>query len=127
MQVMRFTEPGMSEHVVAAHFEYLCAREGSQRPAYVPVVASGYVLKTTLYGFSLKTPRTDRMDSSYVKSFQANLPLRRRSMLYLISVVLVSSITIAFCQNLFYFEDCGEEEYVARGSRASQVTLLRNT
>ena len=42
-QTMRFTEPGMSEHVVAAHFEYLCAREGSQRPAYVPVVASGYV------------------------------------------------------------------------------------
>ena len=44
MQVMRFTEPGMSEHAVAAHFEYLCAREGSQRPAYVPVVASGYGL-----------------------------------------------------------------------------------
>lgn len=40
-KIMRFTEPGMSEHVVAAHFEYLCAREGSQRPAYVPVVASG--------------------------------------------------------------------------------------
>ena len=39
---MRFTEPGMSEHTVAAHFEYLCAREGAQRPAYVPVVASGY-------------------------------------------------------------------------------------
>ena len=41
MQTMRFTEPRMSEHIVAAHFEYLCAREGSQRPAYVPVVASG--------------------------------------------------------------------------------------
>ncbi|KAI0751632.1 peptidase M24, structural domain-containing protein [Daedaleopsis nitida] len=40
-KTMRFTEPGMSEHAVAAHFEYLCAREGSQRPAYVPVVASG--------------------------------------------------------------------------------------
>ncbi|KAI0773692.1 peptidase M24, structural domain-containing protein [Fomes fomentarius] len=40
-KIMRFTKPGMSEHVVAAHFEYLCAREGSQRPAYVPVVASG--------------------------------------------------------------------------------------
>lgn len=39
---MRFTDPGVSEHTVAAHFEYLCAREGSQRPAYVPVVASGY-------------------------------------------------------------------------------------
>ncbi|KAH9921540.1 peptidase M24, structural domain-containing protein [Epithele typhae] len=40
-KTMRFTEPGISEHAVAAHFEYLCAREGSQRPAYVPVVASG--------------------------------------------------------------------------------------
>ncbi|GJE84829.1 peptidase M24 [Phanerochaete sordida] len=40
-KTMRFTEPDMSEHAVAAHFEYLCARDGSQRPAYVPVVASG--------------------------------------------------------------------------------------
>ncbi|OSD01713.1 hypothetical protein PYCCODRAFT_1436006, partial [Trametes coccinea BRFM310] len=40
-KTMRFTDPGLSEHAVAAHFEYLCAREGSQRPAYVPVVASG--------------------------------------------------------------------------------------
>ena len=41
---MRFTEPGQSESVLAAHLEYLCALQGSQRPAYVPVVASGYVL-----------------------------------------------------------------------------------
>ena len=41
---MRFTQPGQSEAAVAAHFEYLCAIEGAQRPAYVPVVASGYVL-----------------------------------------------------------------------------------
>ncbi|KAI0676693.1 peptidase M24, structural domain-containing protein [Trametes maxima] len=40
-KTMRFTDPGVSEHAVAAHFEYLCGREGSQRPAYVPVVASG--------------------------------------------------------------------------------------
>ncbi|KAH9950142.1 peptidase M24 [Amylocystis lapponica] len=40
-KTMRFAKPDMSEHVLAAHFEYLCAREGSQRPAYVPVVASG--------------------------------------------------------------------------------------
>ncbi|PIL36606.1 hypothetical protein GSI_00295 [Ganoderma sinense ZZ0214-1] len=40
-KTMRFTEPGMAEHAVAAHFEYLCARDGAQRPAYVPVVASG--------------------------------------------------------------------------------------
>jgi Xaa-Pro aminopeptidase len=26
---------------LAAHFEYLCALKGSERPAYVPVVASG--------------------------------------------------------------------------------------
>ncbi|OCB90214.1 peptidase M24 [Sanghuangporus baumii] len=38
---MRFTRSGMSESAVAAHFEYLCALAGSQRPAYVPVVASG--------------------------------------------------------------------------------------
>lgn len=38
---MRFTEPGLSEGALAAHFEYLCALKGSERPAYVPVVASG--------------------------------------------------------------------------------------
>lgn len=42
-QTMRFTEPGMSESHLAAHFEYICARDGAQRLAYVPVVASGYV------------------------------------------------------------------------------------
>ncbi len=44
----------MSEHAVAAHFEYLCAREGSQRPAYVPVVASGYVPQVALPGFTVE-------------------------------------------------------------------------
>ena len=39
---MRFTRPGISESVIAAHFEYLCSLSGSQRLAYVPVVASGY-------------------------------------------------------------------------------------
>jgi len=39
---MRFARPGMSEGVLAAHFEYICALGGAQRPAYVPVVASGY-------------------------------------------------------------------------------------
>ena len=43
MQSMRFTQPGFSEASVAAHFEYICALEGAQRPAYVPVVASGSV------------------------------------------------------------------------------------
>ena len=41
IQTMRFTNPDMSEHNIASHFEYLCAMQGSQRPAYVPVVASG--------------------------------------------------------------------------------------
>ena len=40
-QTMRFTQPGVSEHALASHFEYLCAINGAQRPAYVPVVASG--------------------------------------------------------------------------------------
>ncbi|KAI0699804.1 peptidase M24 [Cytidiella melzeri] len=40
-KTMRFTQPGQSEHALASHFEYLCAVSGSQRPAYVPVVASG--------------------------------------------------------------------------------------
>lgn len=41
---MRLSEPGLSEADLAAHFEYICARGGSQRPAYVPVVASGCVI-----------------------------------------------------------------------------------
>ncbi|EJD00812.1 peptidase M24 [Fomitiporia mediterranea MF3/22] len=40
-KTMRFTKPGMSEAALAAHFEYICALNGAQRPAYVPVVASG--------------------------------------------------------------------------------------
>lgn len=42
-KTMRFTRPGMTESALAAHFEYICALSGSQRPAYVPVVASGSV------------------------------------------------------------------------------------
>ncbi|KLO07415.1 peptidase M24, partial [Schizopora paradoxa] len=40
-KTMRFAEPGLPESALAAHFEYLCALSGSQRLAYVPVVASG--------------------------------------------------------------------------------------
>ncbi|KAK7061263.1 intermediate cleaving peptidase 55 [Favolaschia claudopus] len=40
-KTMRFARPGLSESAVAAHFEYICSLAGSQRPAYVPVVASG--------------------------------------------------------------------------------------
>jgi intermediate cleaving peptidase 55 len=38
---MRFAQPGLSEADLQAHFEYICARGGAQRTAYVPVVASG--------------------------------------------------------------------------------------
>ena len=40
-KTMRFTEPGKTESALAAHFEYICALNGAQRPAYVPVVGSG--------------------------------------------------------------------------------------
>ncbi|EPQ59723.1 hypothetical protein GLOTRDRAFT_34532 [Gloeophyllum trabeum ATCC 11539] len=40
-KTMRFASPDVPESALAAHFEYLCALEGAQRPAYVPVVASG--------------------------------------------------------------------------------------
>ena len=48
---MKFARPGLSESDLEAHFQYMCAlsydgkdglgRSGCQRPAYVPVVASG--------------------------------------------------------------------------------------
>ncbi|KAL1749162.1 peptidase M24, structural domain-containing protein [Schizophyllum fasciatum] len=40
-KTMRFTQPGMNESQLAAHFAYMCAMRGAQRQAYVPVVASG--------------------------------------------------------------------------------------
>ena len=40
-QVMKGVQPGMSESQLAAIFEYHCAMGGSERQAYVPVVASG--------------------------------------------------------------------------------------
>lgn len=40
-KTMRFTQPGISEAALAAHFEYICTLSGAQRLAYVPVVASG--------------------------------------------------------------------------------------
>ncbi|KAF8485194.1 peptidase M24 [Russula ochroleuca] len=40
-KTMRFAQPGLSEADLRAHFEYICARGGAQRSAYVPVVASG--------------------------------------------------------------------------------------
>ncbi|TXT04717.1 uncharacterized protein COLE_07536 [Cutaneotrichosporon oleaginosum] len=40
-QVMRFARAGGTEANLQATFEYHCALGGSERPAYVPVVASG--------------------------------------------------------------------------------------
>ncbi|SNX87676.1 related to X-Pro aminopeptidase II [Melanopsichium pennsylvanicum] len=40
-ETMGFVRPGVSEAQLQAVFEYECALRGSQRPAYVPVVASG--------------------------------------------------------------------------------------
>ncbi|KAG8772444.1 hypothetical protein FRC12_003073 [Ceratobasidium sp. 428] len=40
-KTMRFAQSAQSEAQLAAHFEYLCGLKGAQRPAYVPVVASG--------------------------------------------------------------------------------------
>ncbi|CAE6439713.1 unnamed protein product [Rhizoctonia solani] len=38
---MKFASSAETEAQLAAHFEYLCALQGAQRPAYVPVVAGG--------------------------------------------------------------------------------------
>ncbi|CED84117.1 Putative Xaa-Pro aminopeptidase [Phaffia rhodozyma] len=40
-EVMKFARPDLPEAHLQAHFEYICALEGSERSAYVPVVASG--------------------------------------------------------------------------------------
>ncbi|KZT53381.1 peptidase M24 [Calocera cornea HHB12733] len=40
-KTMAFTRSAQTEAQLAAHFEYQCALAGAQRPAYVPVVASG--------------------------------------------------------------------------------------
>ncbi|KAJ9475287.1 Intermediate cleaving peptidase 55 [Pseudozyma hubeiensis] len=40
-ETMGFVRPGVSEAQLQAVFEYHCSLGGSQRPAYVPVVASG--------------------------------------------------------------------------------------
>lgn len=40
-RVMREAQGGLPEARLVAEFEYECAIRGSDRPAYVPVVASG--------------------------------------------------------------------------------------
>ena len=41
LQTMQFTKPSRKEFDLQAHFEYQYALQGCERPAYVPVVASG--------------------------------------------------------------------------------------
>jgi intermediate cleaving peptidase 55 len=40
-EVMHFASSSRSEADLEAHFQYVCSLEGSERPAYIPVVASG--------------------------------------------------------------------------------------
>lgn len=40
-QVMKLARPGINEHTLVSTFEYHCAINGSQRPAYMPVCGSG--------------------------------------------------------------------------------------
>lgn len=42
-RVMRAAKEGMAESQLVAEFEYRCGMDGAERPAYVPVVASGSV------------------------------------------------------------------------------------
>jgi intermediate cleaving peptidase 55 len=57
LQTMRFAHPGVTESDIEAYFQYACAysydagdgmgRSGCERPAYVPVVASGSVITSS--------------------------------------------------------------------------------
>lgn len=40
-RLMGFVTPGMREDRLAVEFAYMCGKEGSEREAYVPVIASG--------------------------------------------------------------------------------------
>lgn len=62
---MRFTRPGISESALAAHFEYLCSLSGSQRLAYVPVVASGWVTSFECTTLRFWICSAGQMHSSY--------------------------------------------------------------
>lgn len=46
---MRFTPAAPSEAALAAHFEYLCALKGSDRPAYISIV---HLLQLLTHGVS---------------------------------------------------------------------------
>ncbi|UZJ55987.1 hypothetical protein CBS101457_005307 [Exobasidium rhododendri] len=49
MDVMRYARPGCSEWQLQSTFESSCSLQGAQRPAYVPVVASGVNALTIHY------------------------------------------------------------------------------
>lgn len=58
---MEMTSPGISEHVLAAHFEYSCKLGGAQRLAYPPIVASGPDNCTIHYSRNDKSVKGDDM------------------------------------------------------------------
>ncbi|KXN84216.1 Intermediate cleaving peptidase 55 [Leucoagaricus sp. SymC.cos] len=74
-KTMRFAKPGLSEAALAAHFEYLCALQGSQRPAYVPVVASGpnaLIIHYTENNHLLQDDELVLMDAGLARTFPAS-------------------------------------------------------
>ncbi|KAG6889042.1 hypothetical protein C0995_004325 [Termitomyces sp. Mi166 len=81
-KTMRFARPGISEAALAAHFEYLCAMSGAQRPAYVPVVASGVNFKgqtlsssithQTIILFDQAKPFSSTLDANTTRTFPAS-------------------------------------------------------
>lgn len=98
---MRFAQPGMSEHALAAHFEYLCGLSGSQRPAYVPVVASGSVLACHYDFVSRKLTLSTVLMLSY---FTIHLIIRSLKTTNSCSLMLganTSTFSITFLQETF--------------------------
>ena len=80
---MRFAQPGLSEADLQAHFEYICARGGAQRPAYVPVVASGYDVALWLFFFFFSEPEHYR-ENALIIHYTRNDHLLRDGELVLI-------------------------------------------
>ncbi|GAK66642.1 peptidase M24 [Moesziomyces antarcticus] len=60
-ETMGFVRPGVSEAQLQAVFEYNCGLRGSQRPAYVPVVASGSNALTIHYVNNDRLVRPDQL------------------------------------------------------------------
>lgn len=73
---MAFASSSRSEADLVAHFEYNSALEGSERPAYVPVVASGanaLVIHYTENNCKLNDGEVSRRDSFPLRSTRPEL------------------------------------------------------